>query len=428
MTKPDTRQQAFILWISVTQLISWGSVFYMFSLILGPIEQDLHMGRAEASLAFSLSLLMEGLMAYPVGRWIDRGHERKVMATGSLVLMVGLALHSYVQTPWQLYGVWMGLGVGCAMTLYSPAFAILTRRFPHDFRRAIIVITFLGGLASTVFIPLMAWLISHLGWRDMLWVLAALQLLVCFPIHFFVLKGAHGRVTVSALQPPSGVASAESVETADAIEQTSATHDRREPFAPILKSHAFWFATAFSLCSMAVTVALPAHMISLLQESGLPPHWVVAIPASIGAVQVAGRLVLWLFEKRLNVDQSNRWITLLLPVGLLMLIFSQGHPALALAFVVLFGLGNGMLTIVKGTLMASYVSQAHVAKLNGVIGLPIALARSASPLMLGLLWSPTGGYATGLWVLWLLSVGSVIALIGAQKTARQNARQLTRTG
>lgn len=412
MSQEDARRQSLILWMSVAQLISWGSVFYMFSVILVPVEHDLRMGRAEASLAFSLSLLMEGLMAYPVGRWIDRGHERKVMATGSLVLMAGLALLSQVQTPWQLYGVWMGLGMGCAMTLYSPAFALLTRRFPQDYRRAIIVITFLGGLASTVFIPLMAWLISHLGWRDMLWVLAALHLLVCFPIHFFVLKGRPQKATGLSLHTAPGVAAAEP------LQAISAASGQREPFAPILKTRAFWFATAFSLCSMAVTVALPAHMISLLQESGLPPHWVVAIPAAIGVVQVLGRLVLWFFEKRLNVDQSNRWITLLLPLGLLLLIFSEGHPGLALAFVVLFGLGNGMLTIVKGTLMASYVSQAHVAKLNGVIGLPIALARSASPLMLGLLWSPQAGYTSGLWVLWALSIGSVVALIGAQNVRR----------
>jgi MFS family permease len=169
-------------------------------------------------------------------------------------------------------------------------------------------------------------------------------------------------------------------------------------------------------------------MVSLLQERGLPLHWVVAIPASIGVVQVLGRLVLWAFEKRLNIDQSNRWITLLLPVGLLMLIFSEGHPGLALAFVVLFGLGNGMLTIVKGTLMASYVSQTHVAKLNGVIGLPIALARSAAPLMLGILWSPSVGYNAGLWVLWVLSIGSVVALIGAQKTSRRELAPDTQHG
>ena len=66
-----------------------------------------------------------------------------------------------------------------AAVLYSPAFAVVTRRFPHDFRRAIITMTFLGGLASTVFIPLTAWLIATWGWHSAISSLALLHLLVC---------------------------------------------------------------------------------------------------------------------------------------------------------------------------------------------------------------------------------------------------------
>ena len=188
-----TTRQSLILWLSLTQLISWGSVFYMFSLVMGPVEQELGLSRAQVSIAFSLSLLMEGVLAFPVGRLIDKGQERWVMTGGSLLLALGLVLHSFVQWQWQFYGVWLLLGTGCAMTLYTPAFAILTRRFPGDFRRAIITLTFLGGLASTVFIPLMAWLIAHVGWRDMLLILASFQLLVCTPIHFLALRNAPSR-------------------------------------------------------------------------------------------------------------------------------------------------------------------------------------------------------------------------------------------
>ena len=72
--------------MSLTQLISWGSVFYLFALLVAPVEQELGMNRAQSSLAFSLAMLVEGLMAYPVGRWIDRGQERAVMTWGSLGL------------------------------------------------------------------------------------------------------------------------------------------------------------------------------------------------------------------------------------------------------------------------------------------------------------------------------------------------------
>ena len=143
-----------LVWrLSLAQLISWGSIFYMFSLVLEPLERDLGLSRAQVSLAFSLGLLAEGLMAYPVGRWIDRGHERAVMTVGSVLAALCLLLHSRVTSLAGLYAVWLGLGVAMAAVLYSPVFALVTRRFPHDFRRAIITLTFKGGLPAQCSFP-----------------------------------------------------------------------------------------------------------------------------------------------------------------------------------------------------------------------------------------------------------------------------------
>jgi hypothetical protein len=83
----------------------------------------------------------------------------------------------------------------------------------------------------------------------------------------------------------------------------------------------------------------------------------------------------------------------------------------------LYGLGNGMLTIVKGTAMAQYVSRAHVARLNGALGFPVAVARAVAPLMLGVLWSAQVGYTHGLWLLLVISVLGVGALVLAQRFA-----------
>jgi hypothetical protein len=168
---------------------------------------------------------------------------------------------------------------------------------------------------------------------------------------------------------------------------------------------------------MGVTAALPAHMISLLRESGLNEAWVVAIPASMGLIQVLGRLLLYFFEHHFDIHLANRVIPCLIPLGLLALVLSSGISAFVLLFVLLFGLGNGMLTIVKGTAMAQYVSREHMASLNGVLGLPLALARAGAPLMLGLLWSPTTGYSAGLWLLLWASTLAVLALALAQRHA-----------
>src|SRR5512133_660556 len=389
-TKPlhDRRQ---VGWLSLAQLITWGSVFYTFALLLEPVERELGLTRAQSSLAFSLALLAEGLLAYPIGRWIDQGHERAVMTAGSLLVAACLALHSRVHSAAGFYLVWTGLGAGLAATLYNPVFAIVTRRFPHDFRRAIITLTFLGGLASTVFIPLSAWLIHALGWRHALWVLAALQLLVCAPLHALALRGA----------PPAP----------PAVAATGA----RASHTAYLRTAPFLLIGVFVVGMMGVTAALPPHMISLLRGSGLPEAWVIAIPASIGAIQVVGRLLLYFFEHHFDLHVANRMIPVLIPLGLAALLAGAGHPWAALLFVLLYGLGNGMLTIVKGTAIAQYVNREHVASLNGALGLPTALARALAPLLLGVLWTVQAGYTRGLWLLLGMSAVAVVALLLAQR-------------
>jgi len=390
MTQQHDRR--FVLWLSVAQLVTWGSIFYGFSLLMEPVEAELGLTRAQSSLAFSLALLAEGAAAFAVGRWIDAGHERAVMTTCSLLAGIGLALHSFVQSQAEFYAVWIVLGLALAGTLYNPVFTVVTRRFPNDFRRAIITITFLGGLASTVMIPIFAVLIAKLGWRHALWVLAGMQVLICAPLHFVQLRGA------PAPTPHSPAARAP-------IE-----HIRSAPYLLI---------GVFTVGMLAVTAALPPHMISLLRGSGLDEKWVIAIPASVGAFQVFGRLLLFFFEHRFDLHVANRTIPMLIPVGLGFLLFAAGHPWGALLFVIFFGIGNGMMTIVKGTAIAQYVSRDNIGALNGALGPPTAIARAITPWLLGAMWSAEAGYTWGLWLLLALSAVSVASLAFAQRIALQ---------
>jgi len=399
---PDHRHDRRVVgWLSLGQLITWGTLFYTFALLMEPVERDLGLTRAQSSLAFSLALLVDGLMAYPVGRWIDRGHERAVMTIGSLVVAAGFGLHAFVADITTFYGVWMLLGAGLSCTSYSPVFAVVTRRYPQDFRRAIITLTFLGGLASTVFIPLSSWLVQALGWRGATGVLAAMHLFICAPLHAIVLRQAHCPKAAA----PTG-------------------HQEAADLGSLLRSPPYLLVTTFIVGMMGVTAALPPHMVSLLREAQLPPAWVVLVPAAHGVIQVFGRALLYFFEHRFDLHAANRVIPLMIPMGLGALLASLatgGSLGLAMAFVALWGLGNGMLTIVKGTAVAQYVSRAHVATLNGAMGLPNALSRALAPWLMGLLWSPAAGYALGLWLMLAASLVSALALWGAQALARPAA-------
>jgi MFS family permease len=323
-----------------------------------------------------------------------------VMTAGSLLAGVCLIFHSLVTDLFGFYAVWAGLGAAMAGVLYTPVFSVVTRRFPDNFRRAIITMTFLGGLASTVFLPLTAWLISTLGWRSAMVALASFHFLVCTPLHALILKDAP--------KPPPKAA-----KIGRMVGAGLSSYVWQAPFLLI---------GCFVIAMMAVTTALPAHMISLLRENGLSETWVIAIPASIGAIQVLGRLVLYFFEHHFDLHLANRLIPMLIPVGLIFLLVApmlgEKQSWGVICFVTFYGLGNGMITIVKGTAIAQYVSQKNVASLNGVLGLPIALARASAPLMLGLLWSPDLGYKNGLLILISLSAMGVMALIYAQKISK----------
>ncbi|MGE5338103.1 MAG: MFS transporter, partial [Gemmatimonadota bacterium] len=169
--------------LGVTQIVSWGSIYYGFALLLEPLQRDLGASRDAVAGAFSVALLVSGLCAIRIGRTIDRIGGRSVMTFGSLAAALLLALLSRVESLPALYAVWAGLGAVMAATLYEPAFAVIAKTFATGYRRALTVLTLFGGFASTVFWPLTTWLIERYGWRDaMLW-LGLINLVVCVPLH-----------------------------------------------------------------------------------------------------------------------------------------------------------------------------------------------------------------------------------------------------
>ena len=411
-----TPSHALVWWLSLAQLITWGSGFYGFALFMAPMEQTLGIDRAQSSLAFSLALVGEGVMAFAVGRWVDRGHARAVMTWGSLAVALCFVAHRWVDGLWGFYAVWSGMGLAWAATLYTPAFTVLTQRYGVAYRRAIITMTFLGGLASTVFIPLTAALVDQLGWRDALWVLAALNALVCAPLHAWLLRPgqAPGRASDASLTAPEGSAAHDRASPHNASHDL---HNEHRAWSRHLRQPAFWWLSGFVVLMVGTTSALPPHLVSLLRETGMSEAWAIAMPASIGVLQVVGRLGLYSAERHLPVNAGNLWLPALIPLGFAVLLWGYGQVWWSLLFVLVFGVGNGLLTIVRATAMTEYVSRLHTGSLNGLLGFPTALARAAAPWLMGLLWSTQWGYRWGLLCMCGLGVVAVACMWMAQQTA-----------
>ncbi len=386
-----------VLALSVPQLVGWGCLYYAFALLIGPMAGELQLSHLQLTGAFSFGLLIEGVMAYPVGQLLDRGKARSIMATGSLLAALGLWYLAQAHNLLQVYLAWGILGVAMSMTLYNASFAVARLRFPAQSRQAIITLSVLGGLASTVFIPLVAWMVQHLGWRQTTEILALLQLLLCLPLHAILL----------------GVPSTSTVVKSQVLSLPLAE------LKSLLRSRRYLQLSAFIILMTTVSAALPVHLVSILRAFHIDEAWAILVPASMGLFQVTSRVLLYFFEQRLDVHLANRIIPQLIPLALLMLLIAaMGVPEFAivftLAFVLLFGMGNGMLTIVKGTAMAEYVSPTQASALNGALGVPLALARASAPLVLAALWSSNWGYGLGLASLFVISILGVAALWLAQ--------------
>lgn len=385
-----------VLALGITQITAWGTIFYLFPLIMEPLQTALDAGKTAVVGAFSVALLLSGLLAPVVGRLIDRSGGRALMAAGSLLAALALAGLGQVTSIAQLYLAWAVLGVAMACTLYEPAFAVLTRAFTRNHRRAITVLTLFGGFASTVFWPLGQALINAFGWRDTAVIFGAMNLLVCFPLHLRGLPAAE-TVLVPLLDPPRP-----SQSVREAV---------RDP--------AFHLLAAAFTANILVFSATSVHLLAMLVAKGLTATQAAAFGALIGPMQVLGRLTEMAFGQRAAPSRVGMIAMGLLPASLLVLVLAGASAWSFVAFAVLYGAGNGVMTIVRGTIPVELYGREHYGAVNGALAAPVLIAKAAGPLVAALALIVADDYDTV--ALWLASAAASSMLFFALALRRRDA-------
>jgi MFS family permease len=243
--------------LAITEPVTWGILYYAFSVFIEPTSADLGWSRNQLTAAFSVALLASGVAAVPLGRWLDAHGPRALMTVGSIAASLLVVAWSRVESYPLFVLVWIGLGLCMAATFYEPAFAAITTWF-HSYRsRALTMVTFGGGFASVIFIPLAAWLVDWQGWREALLALAVILAFTTIPLHALVLRRNPEEVGAC----PDGDCG------------TSPRHSIRRSapqvdFATALRSRSFrWLSLAFGL-TMFVNVATTVLLIPLLIDRG----------------------------------------------------------------------------------------------------------------------------------------------------------------
>jgi MFS family permease len=413
--------------LAAGQLACWAALYYAFSSFVLPMQRSVGWTSPQTMGAFTLGLGVWGVASYAVGAAIDRGRGRAVLTLGAVLGSLGMWLWSQAHTLTTLCVAWAALGAAMAMTMYEPAFSVLAKRYPQRYREAITALTLVGGFASTLSFPVVAWLLAHLDWRGAVQVIGAVLLVVVAPLHAWALRGPKSEpVTPPPRRHDAGiVAGGASVHSAvgagvggGAIHAADGAVGVREradaTLREALHQRSFWLlAAAFTLYSFAVG-AVWAHIMPALAAKGLSATQAVAVVVWFGPAQVAGRFVYLLFGRRASSRALGLTVLAGLPVALA--IFALAHQtAVLLLFAVLFGVANGLVTIVRGSLVPEYFGREHVGRISGAMASIALLARAAAPLATAWLLLALPGYREMLLVLVAVGVAAAaaFALAGA---------------
>lgn len=369
-----------IITLGWVQILSWGGSFYLMAVMANPIVAETGWSQHWVYGALSLGMLISGLLAPLSGRLISRSYGRVLLAASGAVMALGLVMMGLSHNLPLFLFAWLIIGIGMAMGLYDALFATLGTLYGGQARGAITGITLISGFCTTLVWPGTALLIHWLDWRGACFAIAGLLCVSVLPAYLYALPAPERRIT-----------STKAPATADG-----------NALAPTL----FWLlCSIFTLASVIMT-AISVQLITLLQASGHTLASALAISAILGPCQVGSRIVDIAFKRGHPI-----WTTFcsvgFVALGLLLL---ACYPQFAVLSMVLYGAGNGLRAIVRGTLPLVMVKPEAYAIVVGRMARPALIGQALTPLVGGYVFQHLGANAT-LWLLCLLAFINVLLVV-----------------
>ena len=373
--------------LGIAQIISWGSLFYAIGVLGPPMRQELGVSELFLFGSFSAALVVSGTLAPAVGRAIDRHGGRLVLSAGSIVAAGSMAILAVASSPAIMVMGWLMAGAAMSAALYDPAFATLSQHAGARYRKAVTALTLFGGFASTVFWPLSHILLEAWGWRITFAIYAGFHVFVCLPIHqLFVPR--HSQIT-----------QAERGQGPEARGQDEVSPGLSDPR---LK----WLTASFAIATFIFGV-IAVHLIGLLTTSGLTAAQAVTVSMLVGPMQVAGRIIELGFSNRVRAVTVGIVAFSLMLLALVALVSVEGFGIAAIVFVVAYGCGNGILTIVKGTAPVELFGRAGLGGLLGHLSRYGLYAKSIAPAAFSAMLTFGFTHSAALAALMVLAVGGM---------------------
>ena len=388
-----------VVTLGITETITWGILYYGFTVFLPAMEADLGWSRGQMSGAFSLAILLSGLCAAPVGRWLDHRGPRLLMTAGSIAASLLMLAWSGVTTLIEFYVLWALIGITTSTVLYEPAFAVVTAWFERRRTRALTAVTLMAGFASTIFMPIESWLIELQGWRPALVTLAAFLAVTTILPHALLLRRRPEDLGLHVDGDPAPPASSAAATRARSISVGAALRESRFR----------WLAVAFSL-STVVAIAVHVHLVAYLQDAGYSLTFAAAATGMVGAMQVFGRIILGLLGDRVPRRVTTAIVLAIQLVSLVVLLVVPGTIGV-FAFIALFGAAKGALTLLRPAYVADLYGRERYASIAGALAAFVIVATALAPISAGAAYDALGTYVPLLWAFVALSIVPVGAVL-----------------
>jgi MFS family permease len=394
-TGDRSRPRAALPALCVTQIVSWGIVYYAFPVLNPQITAATGWPAGATTAAFSLGLVVSALAGIRVGRILDRRGPRAVMTAGSVLGVISVLIVAAAPNLPVFIAGWALAGLAMAATFYQPAFAALTCWWGPDHVRALTVVTLAGGLASTVFAPLTAALAEHLSWRHTYLVLAGLLAALTIPAHALALRAPWPDAPAGPAHGPAGAAEV----------------GRSRPFLLL--------AAAFTLSGFAMYAVVVA-LVPLLLERGYSTSqaaWALGIG---GAGQTLGRTLYAALARHTTATARTTILIGLGGVTTAAFAAAPGPYALLIAVAVVAGMVRGNFTLLQATAITDRWGTIHYGRLSGLLAAPATTAAALAPFAGAALAVPLGGYGP---LFFLLATVSMAAVLIAPWTATGAVRR-----
>jgi sugar phosphate permease len=377
--------------------LTGGTFFYGFGALFNPIVNEFGWSRASVALAFSLRSEVGGLAAPIVGFIVDRVGSRRLMVGGVALVALGFVLLSRIESLWAFYGAVIVIAIGMSATGGPVGMVAVAHWFRKRRGRALSLMT-VGAGASGVMVIVLAALISAVGWRDALVIMAVVQLVVCVPLALSV----RNRPEEMGLLPDGDpfVQPEDGVEPAPQIAEGLTVSEA-------LRTSTFWkMSIAGGLTNLGV-IAIVVHQIPFFTSSvGLSEGLAAATVTAMTLLSLVGRLGFG----HLADTMDKRYVTATCYgiTALSLLLYATIYEAWQVLYVLpLFALGFGGSIPVRPAFQAEIFGLKAFGAIQGLAFTIATLGGLFGPVFAGWMYDQTESYRLAFVA---LSAGSFLAV------------------